>query len=130
MKLLWNRARARREGDDGFTLVELLVVVVIIGILVAIAIPVFLSQREKAWASASESDLRNAAPIAEEWFASNGTYASIDMAAMNTSPDVTLKQVSGDTEGYCLLADHGKLDDTQTFYLDSDDGVVSTTPCS
>ena len=42
----------KERGDEGFTLIELLVVIIIIGILAAIAIPVFLNQRQKGWEAA------------------------------------------------------------------------------
>ena len=50
----------KRSNNSGFSLVELMVVVAIIGILAAIAIPQFAAYRQKAYNSAAQSDLKNA----------------------------------------------------------------------
>ena len=69
------RSRAA-EGEEGFTLIELLVVIIIIGILAAIAIPVFLNQRQKGYDAQTKSDVRNLATAEETYFTDNNNYTT------------------------------------------------------
>jgi type IV pilus assembly protein PilA len=62
------------RSNKGFTLIELLIVVAIIGILAAIAIPQFAAYREKAYNSASNSDLKNLKTGMEAYMADNQEY--------------------------------------------------------
>ncbi len=63
------------KGERGFTLVELLIVVAIIGILAAIAIPQFAAYRTRSYNAAATSDLRNVRTSEESFYADNSSYA-------------------------------------------------------
>jgi type IV pilus assembly protein PilA len=118
-----------KRCEGGFTLIELLVVVIIIGILAAIAIPTLISQRQKAWQSATKSDLHNAAIAAEMYYDGNLTYAGVSPGEFRFSDDVSITVASASPNSYCLNADHASLAPAVDFHLDSTDGSVAAGSC-
>ncbi|WP_309412478.1 prepilin-type N-terminal cleavage/methylation domain-containing protein [Desulfobulbus sp.] len=66
--------RKTKKDNKGFTLIELMIVVAIIGILAAIAIPQFSAYRQRSFNSSATSDLRNFRTVMETDFADNQQY--------------------------------------------------------
>ena len=85
--------RKRLEHDeDGFTLIELMVVVLIIAILLAIAIPTFLGARSRANDRAAQSSLRNALTTAKTIFTDSQDYTKADVATLGSNePSLTFQ---------------------------------------
>jgi type IV pilus assembly protein PilA len=77
--------RARRDKEQGFTLIELMVVVLIIAILIAIAIPTFLGARQRAQDKAAQSSLRNALTASKTIYTDGEDYTKAQPSATNTA---------------------------------------------
>ena len=135
---------SRSFDDDGFSLIELLVVILIIAVLAAIAIPVYLRQREKAWQSQLIASLKNAATAAESYSVGigNGGYTkpgsgrTFDLADLEgegfktTSPEVSISSLRGSRTAFCIEAFHLSLAPTKTMAISSEQTTPQKGRCS
>jgi type IV pilus assembly protein PilA len=119
------------KKNEGFTLIELMIVIAIIGILAAIAIPQFSAYRKRSYNAAAEADLRNAATAQEAYYVDNSSYATAgEVGAISgasyglyTTQDVDLAIVAGNTEGYTMTSKHKSGD--KTYYVAGPGGSVT-----
>lgn len=98
-------------GRGGFTLIELVVVIIIIGLLAAFAVPRLSSARGRAFSSTLESDLRNLAVAEEAYYYEHGSYTQ-DMSRLfvTASPGVTVSVSAAGSMGWSATAVHPTAD--------------------
>jgi len=137
------------KDEKGFTLIELMVVVLIIAILIAIAIPTFLGARSRAQDRAAQTDLRNSLVAGEVWYTDHESYdltadGGAGVAELTAlEPELSFSDVAADLEtvGTVLVIDAAdnmlflRLSASGTYFglaknLDDLVGEVGTTYCS
>jgi len=138
-------AALRAQRDDGFSLVEVLVVTVIIGILAAIALPLLFSQRKKGYDASIKSDLRTVANDMESYYTEFEAYpTTLDGATVTGSAPIgneVVRLSAGNSvqidfnapkNAYCLQGTNTQAtSSTGWFYISNQGGIQpsGTTSC-
>jgi type IV pilus assembly protein PilA len=111
---------SKLHKKEGFTLIELMIVIAIIGILAAIAIPQFSAYRTRSYNSAAQADLRNAATAQEAYYVDEQTYCQTSSTLIGGTYGLYLSQnvdfdiTSASETAYTMTTRHSSGDKTYT----------------
>jgi len=96
-----------RRDSRGFSLVELLVAMVVVGILVGLAIPRYNEYKRRFYLTTMVTDLRNLATTEEAYWNLTGTYSTdFQQIQFTSTPRVSISMVSADTLGWAAKASY------------------------
>ena len=122
--------RSMGRSEDGFTLVEMLAVVVVMGILLAIAVTSYMGARVRANDAAAKSNIGVAGPAFQAYYLDNGgTYMGMTTAKLRATYSTGIRNIriiSVSATTYCVRS----RVNGQSWYKVGPSGAITTTPCT
>jgi len=120
---------AKINKNKGFTLIELMIVIAIIGILAAIAIPQFNAYRSRAFNAAAQADIHNISITQEAYYIDNGIYSSNISPLTGMLPGYMQSEnvwadTRGSVSGYTITTYH--LRGNKTFTVAGPGGIIGS----
>lgn len=115
------------QDESGFTLIELLTVLMILAILLTIAVPAFLSSKDRASKQTAQANVRGAVPVVETYYADHGTYVGMDAAALSAiDAGVHIIVVSAGASTYCIKNTQNGF----SYYKDGPNSGITASACT
>ncbi len=121
--------RCRLAGQSGFSLVEMLIVLLVVGALLAIAVPSYLGYANRASRTAAQADLRAALPAVTAFYNDHDSYAGLsvpELRSYDRGLSSRISVLSSSDGGFCLRSANG----AESYYVKGPGAAITTATCT